>query len=98
MLNGCGGNENTLAYELEGYLHLFDFKYKKQQKQLQIDIIGGFSWAATQWEDVSSFGKRCILNPQWKTGYCRNHVVIFFTIPVEFGGFKKYNGNCQCRR
>ena len=77
------GNENTLAYEREGYLHLLDLN-TKTTKQLQIDIIGDFPWAATQWEDVSSSASSVSLSPNGKRMIVESRGDIF-TVPVEFG-------------
>ncbi len=77
------GHENKLAYEREGYLYLLDLN-TKTSKQVPIDIIGDFPWAATQWEDVSSAARAASLSPNGKRVIVESRGDIF-TIPVEFG-------------
>ena len=77
------GHENTLAFEREGYLHLLDLP-RNTAKQVQIDVVGDFPWAATQWEDVSSSARAASLSPNGKRVIVASRGDIF-TIPVEFG-------------
>lgn len=77
------GHDNMLAYEREGYLHLFDLT-TQTSKQIAIDIIGDFPWAATQWEDVSSSARAASLSPNGKRVIVESRGDIF-TIPLEFG-------------
>ncbi|HDZ04137.1 hypothetical protein LCGC14_0217970 [marine sediment metagenome] len=77
------GNDTTLAYEREGYLYLLDLN-TKTTKQIQIDIIGDFPWAAIKWEDVSSSARAASLSPNGKRVIVESRGDIF-TIPVEFG-------------
>ena len=77
------GDANTLAFEREGYLHLLNLD-TNTTKQLQIQVIGDFPWAATQWEDVSTSARAASLSPNGKRVIVESRGDIF-TIPVEFG-------------
>ncbi len=77
------GDQNTLAFEREGYLHLLDLD-TNTTKQLQIEVVGDFPWAATQWEDVSSSAGSASLSPNGKRAIMASRGDVF-TIPVEFG-------------
>ncbi len=77
------GEANTLAFEREGYLHLLDLG-TNTIKQLQIDVVGDFPWAATQWEDVSSSVRSASLSPNGKRAIMASRGDVF-TVPVEFG-------------
>lgn len=77
------GNGNTLAFEREGYIHLYDLN-TNTSKKVQIEVIGDFPWAATQWEDVSSSASSASLSPTGKRVIVESRGDIF-TIPVEFG-------------
>lgn len=77
------GDANTLAFEREGYLHLLDLD-TNTIKQLQIDVVGDFPWAASQWEDVSSSVRSTSLSPNGKRAIMTSRGDVF-TVPVEFG-------------
>jgi tricorn protease len=77
------GNKNTLVYEHDGYLHLFDLITQKS-KQLEINVVGDFPWAATKWEDVTASGKAASLSPNGKRVIIESRGDIF-TVPIEFG-------------
>lgn len=77
------GHEYTLAFEREGYLHLLDLP-TNTTKQLQIEVVGDFPWASTQWEDVSSSARAASLSPNGKRAIVASRGDIF-TIPLEYG-------------
>ncbi|WP_394746727.1 S41 family peptidase [Spongiimicrobium salis] len=77
------GHNNTLAYERDGYLHLMDIS-SGNSTQLDIDVIGDFSWAATKWENVTNRARSASLSPNGKRAIMESRGDIF-TIPLEFG-------------
>ncbi len=77
------GHKNSLAYERDGYIHIMEVS-NGVAKQLEINVIGDFPWAATKWEDVSSSAKSASLSPNGKRAIMESRGEIF-TIPVEFG-------------
>ena len=77
------GNGSSLAFERDGYLHLYDLKTGRI-RQLKFEITGDFPWAETKWED---FGKRITaasLSPAGKRALFEARGEIY-TVPVEYG-------------
>ncbi|WP_142785401.1 S41 family peptidase [Changchengzhania lutea] len=77
------GNGNTLTYERDGYLHIYDLS-TKQSSQLEINIVSDFPWAQTKWEDVTKSSRSASLSPNGKRAIMESRGEIF-TVPVEFG-------------
>jgi tricorn protease len=80
------GQKNTLIFEREGYLHLFDLT-NQTSKQLEIKVVGDFPWANPKWEDVSNNAKFASLSPNGKRVIVESRGEIF-TIPAEFGNVR----------
>ncbi|MGD8781142.1 MAG: PDZ domain-containing protein [Ignavibacteria bacterium] len=87
------GNENKLAFEREGYLHLFDLKTGEIQ-QLEITVRGDFPWAETKWEDVSKKIESVSLSSTGKRVLAEARGEIF-TIPVEHGDTRNITRSCD---
>ena len=77
------GNGANLAYERDGYLHLFDIATNKST-QLEINVVGDFPWAETSWKDVSKSASSVSLSPNGKRAIMESRGDIF-TVPLEFG-------------
>lgn len=77
------GHGNTLAYERDGYLHLWDLS-TSSSKQLNITVIGDFPWAETKWENVTNRAASASLSPNGKRAIMESRGDIF-TVPLEFG-------------
>ena len=77
------GNNDTLVYERDGYLHTINISSGKSV-QLNINVIGDFPWAETKWEDVSNSARSASLSPNGKRAIIQSRGDIF-TVPVEFG-------------
>lgn len=77
------GHKNSLAYERSGNIHVMDVT-NTVSKQLEINVIGDFPWAATKWEDVSTSARSESLSPNGKRAIMESRGEIF-TVPVEFG-------------
>tara|TARA_R110002111_G_scaffold169391_1_gene235278 strand:+ start:3671 stop:6940 length:3270 start_codon:yes stop_codon:yes gene_type:complete len=77
------GNDDTLIYERDGYLHTMNMSNSKH-KQLSINVVGDFPWVETKWEDVSNSTSSASLSPNGKRAIMQSRGDIF-TIPVEFG-------------
>ncbi|MGW8314442.1 MAG: S41 family peptidase [Bacteroidales bacterium] len=77
------GNGKMLAFEREGFLHLYD-PSSGEDRQLEINIQGDFPWAATQWEDVSKSIRAISLSATGKRAILETRGEIF-TVPVEHG-------------
>ena len=77
------GSGDKLAFEREGYLHLFDPETGKIQK-LEITVVGDFPWAETKWIDVSDKVTSVSLSPTGQRVLAEARGEIF-TIPVEHG-------------
>ncbi len=81
------GNNSTLIYERDGYLHVFNLA-TKTSKQLEINISGDFPWADTKWEDVTASARSASLSPNGKRVIMESRGEVF-TVPVEFGNTRK---------
>lgn len=77
------GNNDTLVYERDGYLHTMTISTNKST-QLNINVVGDFPWAETKWEDVSKSTRSESLSPNGKRAIMQSRGDIF-TVPVEFG-------------
>ncbi|MFP4846567.1 PDZ domain-containing protein [Winogradskyella sp. PE311] len=77
------GHDNTIVYERDGFLHTMNLS-NGNSKQLNINVIGDFPWAATKWEDVSRSVRSASLSPNGKRAIMQSRGDIF-TVPVEFG-------------
>ena len=77
------GNDNTLVYERDGYLHTFNLSDNKST-QLKIQVIGDFPWAETKWENVSSRATSAPLSPNGKRAIMESRGEIF-TVPLKYG-------------
>lgn len=77
------GYGNQLAFERDGYLHLYDLS-TNQVTQLEITVTGDFPWADVQWEDVSSSAQAASLSPTGKRAIMQSRGDIF-TVPAEHG-------------
>ncbi|MEO1030624.1 MAG: PDZ domain-containing protein [Bacteroidota bacterium] len=77
------GNNTTLVYERDGYLHTLNLSNNKST-QLNIKVVGDFPWAETKWEDVSRSTRSASLSPNGKRAIMQSRGDIF-TVPVEFG-------------
>ncbi|MBU2928405.1 S41 family peptidase [Winogradskyella psychrotolerans] len=77
------GNNDTLIYERDGYLHTMSISIGTHT-QLTINVIGDFPWSETKWEDVSNSTRSASLSPNGKRAIMQSRGDIF-TIPVEFG-------------
>lgn len=77
------GNDNTLVYERDGYLHTFNLSVNKST-QLKIQVIGDFPWAETKWENVSSRATSASLSPNGKRAIMESRGEIF-TVPLKYG-------------
>jgi tricorn protease len=82
-IKNISGHGNTLIYEREGFIHLMDLATRKTA-QLQIEVIGDFPWAETQWENVTDRAGSASLSPNGKRVILEARGEIF-TVPVEFG-------------
>ena len=77
------GDKNRLAYERDGYLHMYSISSKKST-QLQINVVGDFPWTTTRFEDVTPAAKSASLSPNGKRAIMESRGEIF-TVPLEFG-------------
>ncbi|WP_179336615.1 S41 family peptidase [Winogradskyella ludwigii] len=77
------GNDGTLVYERDGYLHTMTI-LTGRSTQLNINVVGDFPWAETKWEDVSNSTQSESLSPNGKRAIMQSRGDIF-TVPVEFG-------------
>lgn len=82
-IKSLSGHGNMLVFERDGYLHTFDLN-TNTAKQLNINVIGDFPWAATKWEDVSRSASSASLSPTGKRAIMESRGEIF-TIPIENG-------------
>ncbi|MBX2871289.1 MAG: PDZ domain-containing protein [Saprospiraceae bacterium] len=79
-LTGKGG---VLAFERDGYLHTLPVGQGKS-KQLTIEVVGDYPWAATRWEDVTGRVRSLSLSPTGKRALVEARGEIF-TIPAKDG-------------
>ena len=77
------GDSGSLVYERDGYIHTYNIASKKS-KQLRIDVVGDFPWAATKFVNVSRNARSASLSPNGKRAIMGARGEIF-TVPVEFG-------------
>ncbi len=77
------GSGNKLAFEREGYLHIYDLD-SKDTKQLSLTIKSDFPWAETKWEDVTRRATNVSLSPTGKRILMEARGEIF-TVPAENG-------------
>jgi tricorn protease len=77
------GNNDTLVYERDGFLHTINMSTEKST-QLNINVVGDFPWAETKWEDVTNSARSASLSPNGKRAIMQSRGEIF-TVPVEFG-------------
>jgi tricorn protease len=77
------GNNDTLVYERDGFLHTMNMSTEKST-QLTINVVGDFPWAETKWEDVTNSARSASLSPNGKRAIMQSRGDIF-TVPVEFG-------------
>ena len=82
-IKSLSGQNSTLVYERDGYLHTLDLN-TNASKQLNIDVVGDFPWANTKWEDVSRSTRSASLSPTGKRAIMDSRGEIF-TIPIENG-------------
>ncbi|TJY32838.1 S41 family peptidase [Pontimicrobium aquaticum] len=82
-IKSLSGHNNTLVFERDGYLHTLDIN-SNTTKQLSINVVGDFPWAATKWEDVSRFARSVSLSPTGKRAIMESRGEIF-TVPIENG-------------
>mgnify|MGYP003631376134 FL=1 len=82
-IKSLSGHENTLVFERDGYLHTLDLN-TNETKQLTINVIGDFPWAATTWENVSQSTSSSSLSPTGKRAILDSRGEIF-TVPIENG-------------
>lgn len=77
------GFENRLAFERDGFIHLFDLK-TGESRQLNITVNGDFPWAETKWQDVTGRATSASLSPTGKRVLMEARGEIF-TVPAENG-------------
>ena len=82
-IKSLAGYKNTLIFEREGYLFLYNIS-SKTTKKLDINVSGDFPWAATKWEDVTKNTNSASLSPNGKRLILSSRGDVF-TVPVEFG-------------
>ncbi|MCK0180094.1 PDZ domain-containing protein [Flavobacteriaceae bacterium S0862] len=82
-IKSLSGHNNTLVFERDGYLHTLDIN-SNITKQLSINVVGDFPWAATKWEDVSRSARSVSLSPTGKRAIMESRGEIF-TVPIENG-------------
>ncbi|GGG91363.1 tricorn protease [Polaribacter pacificus] len=82
-VKSLSGNNNTLIFEQDGYLHTLDLNNNKT-KQLKISVVGDFPWTATKWENVTNNVRTASISPNGKRVVMGSRGDIF-TAPVEFG-------------
>lgn len=82
-VKSLSGHNNTLVFERDGYLHTLDIN-SNTTKQLSINVVGDFPWAATKWEDVSRSARSVSLSPTGKRAIMESRGEIF-TVPIENG-------------
>jgi len=80
------GNDETLAFERDGYLHLMNLQNKKITR-LEININADFPWAEPQWTDVSKSIRAASLSPSGKRAIFEARGEIF-TVPAEYGDIR----------
>uniref|UniRef100_UPI004048A66E S41 family peptidase n=4 Tax=Roseivirga sp. TaxID=1964215 RepID=UPI004048A66E len=76
-------SKDGLMIEHDGYLHKLN-PANGQLEQMNINIVGDFPWAETQWENVSSRARSVSLSPSGKRAIMEARGEIF-TVPTEFG-------------
>ncbi|MFP2997244.1 PDZ domain-containing protein [Spongiivirga sp. MCCC 1A20706] len=82
-VKSLSGIDNTLIFERDGYLYLFDL-ITNGEKQLSIEVKGDFPWAETKWEDVTNRARSVSISTTGKRAIMESRGEIF-TVPVEFG-------------
>ena len=74
---------NQLVYEREGLLHLMD-RSSGNTTTLNINIVGDFPWAETQWENISSDVQHVSFSAKGKRVIMESRGEVF-TVPAEKG-------------
>ncbi len=82
-IKSLSGHNNTLVFERDGYLHTLD-PNNNTTTQLNITVIGDFTWAATKWENVSRRARSVSLSPTGKRAIMESRGEIF-TVPIKNG-------------
>lgn len=82
-IKSLSGHNNSLVFERDGYLHTLDLN-SNTAKQLNINVVGDFPWAATKWENVSQSTRSASLSPTGKRAIMESRGEIF-TVPIENG-------------
>ncbi|MBR2648991.1 MAG: PD40 domain-containing protein [Sediminibacterium sp.] len=77
------GNGKKLVYEREGFLHTIDLT-GNNNKQLAINVVGDFPWAAPRWENIGRRIESASISPTGKRAILEARGEIF-TAPVENG-------------
>jgi tricorn protease len=77
------GNNSTLVYEREGWLHQVDLN-GSNSKQMNITVVGDFPWASPKWENVGRRISWASLSPTGKRAVMEARGEIF-TVPAENG-------------
>jgi tricorn protease len=82
-IKSLSGDKNTLIFERDGFLHTQNLN-TNTTKQLNINVVGDFPWAATKWENVSRSASSVSLSPTGKRAIMESRGEIF-TVPIENG-------------
>lgn len=82
-IKSLAGKDGLLAFERDGYLHTLRPGQGKS-KQLNINVVGDYPWAATRWEDVTGRIRSLSLSPTGKRALVEARGEIF-TIPAKDG-------------
>lgn len=77
------GNSQSLIYERDGSLHLFNLQ-TKETSTLNISVTGDFPWAEKKYEDVSGSIRNVSLSSSGKRAIMESRGEIF-TVPTEHG-------------
>ncbi|WP_235296333.1 S41 family peptidase [Portibacter marinus] len=77
------GTQDKLAFERDGYLHLYDLMSGDVQK-LTISVKGDYPWAETKWEDVGRSAGNAAISPNAKRAILEARGELF-TVPAEKG-------------
>ncbi len=87
------GFKNELIFEKDGYIHIYNTD-NKTTRQLNINVVGDFPWAETQWVDVSKKVDYATLSPSGKRAIMSARGEIF-TVPVEHGNPRNISNNSK---
>tara|TARA_R110000787_G_scaffold105825_12_gene213403 strand:+ start:1713 stop:4991 length:3279 start_codon:yes stop_codon:yes gene_type:complete len=77
------GDNNTLAYERDGYLHTYSLSSNKSTR-LKINVVGDFPWAETKFVNVTNSVRSTSLSPNGKRAIMESRGEIF-TVPLKHG-------------